>query len=255
MDNDDTAASLLSRGDHRFAQLAHHLDHHQWAAPSLCSEWTNHEVLAHLVVGYSTPIGSIAQSMLGRRGNFDATNTALARELAATRCPAALLDDFDQLHRHPRGIGRLFPSSLMLGDHVVHELDIVFALGRPSTIPVETLTTVLNTEVRIPNPFVPARRRSQGLHLQATDTPWEHRGDPTSRLLVRGAAADLASVLAGRPTPCLASPAQASTPCAPGSPTRTSGLDRSGTTGHRHTSNPASKSRPANQHDSYAISP
>jgi uncharacterized protein (TIGR03083 family) len=199
MDNDDTAASLLSRSDHRLAQLARHLDHHQWAAPSLCSEWTNHEVLAHLVVGYSTPIGSIAQRMLRRRGNFDATNTALARELAATRCPAALLDDFDQLHRHPRGIGRLFPSSLMLGDHVIHELDIMFALGRPSTIPVETLTAVLNTEVRIPNPFVPARRRSQGLHLQATDTPWEHRSDPTSRLLVRGAATDLASVLAGRP--------------------------------------------------------
>jgi uncharacterized protein (TIGR03083 family) len=195
MDSDD----LLSRSDQRFMQLARDLDDHEWAAPSLCSEWTNHEVLAHLVVGYSTPIGSIALRMLQRRGNFDATNTVLSRELAATRSPAALLDDFDHLRRHPRGIGRLFPGRLMLGDHVIHELDIVFALGRPSTIPVETLIAVLNTEVHIPNPFVPARRRSKGMHLHASDTPWDHRGDPTSRLVVRGSAADLASVLAGRP--------------------------------------------------------
>jgi uncharacterized protein (TIGR03083 family) len=215
MDNDDTAASLLSRSDQRFVQLARDLDDRQWGAPSLCSEWTNHEVLAHLVVGYSAPISSIAGRMLQRRGDFDATNTMLSRELAATRCPAGLLDDFDQLRRHPRGIARLFPSPLMLGDHVIHELDIVFALGRPSTIPVETLTAVLNTEVRTPTPS----SRPAADHEACTYRPPIRRGNtaatPPPGFSCAVVPPNSPPSWPGAATPCLASPAQASTPCAP----------------------------------------
>ena len=194
-----SAAELLARNDERFATSARELDEHEWASPSLCAEWTNHEVLAHLVVGYSAPVHAVAGQMIRHRGNFDAANTRMARDLAAHRAPPQLLDDFDRLRAHPRGIGALLPKRLLLGDHVMHELDIVFALGREPSIPGDILAAVLQTEVSILNPFVPARRRAQGLTLHATDTAWTHRNEPGHDRIVYGAAADLASVLAGRP--------------------------------------------------------
>jgi hypothetical protein len=101
------------------------------------------------------------------------------------------------LTQQARGVGRVFPRRLLLGDHVVHELDISYALGRDSTIPAAVVAAVLDSEVRIPNPFVRAFARARGLTLIATDTTWSHphRGGPT----VSGKAGFLASVLAGRP--------------------------------------------------------
>ena len=87
----------------------------QWAKPSLCSEWTNHEVLAHLVIGYGAAVSAVAASMLRHRGSFDAANTDLARRLAAQRDPAQLIDDFIALARRPRGIGRIFPRRAAAG--------------------------------------------------------------------------------------------------------------------------------------------
>jgi uncharacterized protein (TIGR03083 family) len=190
------SVDALRDNDARFADLARGITVAQWAEPSLCTEWTNHHVLAHLVVGYSAGLGSITANMLRQRGSFDASNRELARRLATQRDPAALIDEFVALARRPRGVGRVFPKSLLLGDHVIHELDITYALGRESAVPTSTLAAVLNIQVRVPNPFVAAAARSRGLNLLATDTHWVHRADgPT----VSGRAAHLASVLAGRP--------------------------------------------------------
>ena len=134
--------------------------------------------------------------MLRHRGSFDGANAAMARTLAAVRAPAELLDDYQRLSRQPRGMGRYFPSRLFLGDHVTHELDMVFALEREPEIEPDVLVAVLNTQVAVPNPFVPAFRNSRGLRLRATDTAWSHgeRGP-----VVEGRAAELVSVLGGRP--------------------------------------------------------
>ena len=73
---------------------------------------------------------------------------------------------------------------------------MLFALGREPAIPADVLVAVLNTQVNVPNPFVPAYRNSGGLRLIATDADWTHgeRGP-----IVRGRAADLVSVLGNRP--------------------------------------------------------
>jgi len=190
------SANTLRENDTRLAELARGISAAQWAEPSLCAEWTNHEVLAHLVVGYGIAPSAVAASVLRHRGSFDAANTELARRLAAQRDPARLVDDFIALVFRPRGIGRVFPRQLLLGDHVIHELDITYALGKESAVPISTVVGVLNTQVRLPNPFVPAAARARGLNLLATDTDWSCRADgPT----VTGQAAHLASVLAGRP--------------------------------------------------------
>ena len=191
-----SARDLLRENDARFLALARGFSADDWRRHSLCDRWTNHEVLAHLVVGLSASLGSLTGAMLRRRGSFDQANAEMAMAVAGQRSPAELLDDFDRLGREPRGLGRYFPSRLHLGDHVTHELDIVFALDRHPQIPPEALIAVLKTQVAVPNPFVPAFRNSRGLRLCALDADWSHgsRGP-----VVEGRAAELVSVLGNRP--------------------------------------------------------
>jgi uncharacterized protein (TIGR03083 family) len=191
-----TSRSRLRDNDFRFLTFASGLSEMDWSQQSLCTEWTNHEVLAHLVVGYQSSPGALAGAMIRHRSSFDRANARLARTLAAQRIPQELIDDFAALSQAPRGLGRVFPRRLLLGDHVIHELDIAYALGRQSMIAAEALVAVLDTQVHVPNPFVPAAARARGLTLRATDVQWAHHdGGP----VVSGTAADLASVLAGRP--------------------------------------------------------
>ena len=187
---------VLRANDARFYALAVGFSAVEWSQPSLCDGWSNHDVLAHLVVGYSAGAGVVAAEMLRHGGSFDRANAAQARSLATLRTPADLLDDFKRLTRWPRGLGRYLPPRLLLGDHITHELDMLFALGREPEIPAEALVAVLNTQVSLPNPFVPAFRNSRGLRLTAADADWTHgeRGP-----IVRGPAADLVSVLGDRP--------------------------------------------------------
>ena len=189
---------LLRENDVRFRALAHGFSADDWLCPSLCERWTNHAVLAHLVVGLSASLHSVVGAMVGHRGSFDSANAEMARTLAAVRSPAELLDDYERLSHQPRGMGRYFPSRLFLGDHVTHELDMVFALDREPEIEPDVLVAVLNTQVAVPNPFVPAFRNSRGLRLRATDAEWSHgeRGP-----LVEGRTAELVSVLGNRPKP------------------------------------------------------
>lgn len=191
-----SARELLRINDQRFGALAAGFSDDDWSRPSLCEEWTTHDVLAHLVVGYRTGALAVTAEMLRHRGSFDRANSGMARTAAATRSPAELLDEFELLMEQPRGLGRYFPRRLLLGDHVTHELDILFALGRDPSIPADALVAVLNTQVAVPNPFVPAFRNARGLRLMATDVDWTH-GDRGPA--VHGRAAELISVLGNRP--------------------------------------------------------
>jgi len=191
-----TPRNLLRHNDLRFVSFARSLSAAEWQRPSLCTDWTNHEVLAHIVYGYQAPPVPMVTEMVRRGGSFDRANSALARQHAARHSPAGLLDDLTALIDAPRGIGRVFPPRLLLGDHVIHELDIALAIGREPDLPADALTAVLETQVRVPNPFIPARSRARGLTLHASDVGWRHGGTGPH---VTGSAAHLASVLAGRP--------------------------------------------------------
>jgi uncharacterized protein (TIGR03083 family) len=190
-----TARDRLRANDARFHALANTLSAEEWAQPSLCDAWTNHDVLAHLVVGYSAGAVTLMAEMRRHRWSFDGANAEMACKLAASRTPTDLLDDFERLHHLPQGLGRYFPTRLLLGDHITHELDMLFAIGRESAIPADAPVDVLNTQVSVPNPFVPAHRNSRGLRLTATDASWTHGQGP----LVSGRAAELVSVLGNRP--------------------------------------------------------
>lgn len=88
---------MLRSNDERFHTLAAGLGPDEWARPSLCDEWTNHEVLAHLVIGYRLRATGMIREILSRGGSFDRANTAMAGALAAARGPAELLDEFGDL--------------------------------------------------------------------------------------------------------------------------------------------------------------
>ena len=186
---------VLRANDERFADVAAGLTLEEWAAPSLCTEWSNREVLGHLVVGCSHPVGTFLGALVRHR-NFDRANTAIVRDAARDRSVEALLTDFRAVSARPEGVGRYFPARLLLGDHITHELDILFAVGREPDIPPHLLNAVLDTQVAFPNPFVPAYRNSRDLRLVAVDTGWRHgNAGPT----VEGTAAELISVLGNRP--------------------------------------------------------
>ena len=141
---------LLQENDQRFLDLAQGFSTDDWSRPSLCERWTNHEVLAHLVVGLSASCGPVVGAMVRHRGSFDDATVELARVLGAVLEPSELLDAFERLSREPRGLGRYFPSRMHLGDHVTHELDMVFALDREPEISADVLIAVLNTQVAVP---------------------------------------------------------------------------------------------------------
>ena len=130
--------------------------------------------------------GVTAGEILRHGGSFDRANTAMACSLAADRSPAELLDEFGRLVYRPRGLGRIFPPRLLLGDHITHELDILFAIDREPDIAGEAVVAVLNTQVALPNPFVPAFRNSRGLRLRATDVDWAHGDSGAARRGKRG---------------------------------------------------------------------
>jgi uncharacterized protein (TIGR03083 family) len=190
-----SARDRLRANDARFHAVANTFSAEEWALPSLCDGWSNHDVLAHLVVGYSAGAAAMTAEMRCHSWSFDRANGAMARALAASRLPTDLLDDFSRLTQRPQGLGRYFPPQLLLGDHITHELDMLFALGHQPAIPADALVAVLNTQVSVPNPFVPAYGNSRRLRLIATDADWTHGQGP----IVRGPAAELVSVLGNRP--------------------------------------------------------
>ena len=190
-----SAREVLRANDERFADVVGRLTPEEWAAPSLCAEWSNRDVLGHLVVGCSHPVGGFLGAIF-RHGDFDRANAATATERARGCSIESLLDDFRTVSACPAGVGRYFPARLLVGDHITHELDILFAVGREPDIPPQLLNAVLDTQVAFPNPFVPAYRNSQGLRLVAVDTGWRHG---TTGPTVEGTAAELISVLGNRP--------------------------------------------------------
>ena len=87
---------LLRDNDERFSALARGFSADDWSQPSLCERWTNHQVLAHLVVGLSASLPSMAGAMVRHRGAFDSANADMATapcRVAITRGPARRFRD------------------------------------------------------------------------------------------------------------------------------------------------------------------
>ncbi|ANN17671.1 DinB family protein [Amycolatopsis orientalis] len=173
-----------------FAAFLRTLTPAQWDAPTLCSEWTVREVVAHVVdydhLGFRDLLGQAVRAGL----RLDRMNAlGVARE--PDRTPEELIARIEE-RLQPRGLTAAFGGRVALLDGLVHQQDIRRPLGLPREIPPERLRHAL-AFARFAPP-VKAYRRACGLRLVATDLGWSAGSGPE----VRGHGEPLLLAIAGR---------------------------------------------------------
>lgn len=162
----------------------------QWDVPSLCGDWTVHDVVAHLTAAASTGRLRWLRSVVGARFDFDLHN---ARRLAEHRgaTPTETLERFRRVVTSTTAASGHTPA--WLGEVVVHAQDIRRPLGLAREPGLHALTEVARFYVS--RDFtVPSRTAVEGLRLEAADGPFEHGSGP----LVRGSTLALVMAMAGR---------------------------------------------------------
>ena len=162
----------------------------QWATQSLCSDWSVHQVLGHMVAtAKMTPTKFFGQ-FAAARFNFTAFNAKnVARDTRPT--PAATLAEF-RAHlldtTAPPG-----PIDSMVGEMVVHGADIRRPLGIAYTPPAATVLRAAQF-YQGSNLIVGGKDRIAGLTLRATDADWTHGSGPEAA----GPLISLAMAMTGR---------------------------------------------------------
>jgi len=140
----------------------------EWEAPSLCRGWQVRDVIAHMAVGHTTPVLSMAAALARHRFRMDQTSFALATGYARSHTPAQILARFREgTAGPPRAATRLVPVHELFTDHLVHHQDIRRPLGMPRQIPQERSLAALHALHRMRT--VRGRARMRGLHVVATD--------------------------------------------------------------------------------------
>jgi uncharacterized protein (TIGR03083 family) len=162
----------------------------QWATPSLCSQWTVRDVLAHLTSAASLTPPAFFAKLAGTRFSFDKLQES---GVAAQRgdSPADTLARFEAVEtstKHPPG-----PGDTWLGEMIVHAEDIRRPLGIKHEYPNEAVVRVANF-FKGSNLLIGSKRRIAGLTLHATDTEWSHGTGPE----VAGPILSLVMAMTGR---------------------------------------------------------
>ena len=190
--NDLWAAVHAERA--RLAEDLAGLDEAQWAAPSLCGRWTVEDVVAHLTAAASIGRLRWLRSVLGARFDFDLHNQRRLEEHRGAT-PAETLQGFRAVAGSTAAPSK--DTAAWLGEVVVHGQDVRRPLGLPRTPPVGTVTAVARFYAG-KDFAVPSRSAAQGLHLVATDGPFESGSGP----LVSGTTLAIVMALAGRAAYC-----------------------------------------------------
>lgn len=162
----------------------------RWQTPSLCSGWTVHDVLAHMVATarLTPPTFLVRLAACG----FSMSRFT-DRQLAAQRAggPAGTLAAFRAVETSrsaPPG-----PTLSWLGEALVHAEDIRRPLGIRRDYPLAAVTAVTEFYAGS-NVLIGGKRRVTGLTLKATDTDWSHGSGP----VVEGPAPALMLATTGR---------------------------------------------------------
>ena len=151
------------------------LSEHEWAARSLCTDWSVQDVLAHMT---STAQMSPPKFVAGFAGSGFNFSKFSAKGIAKHRgsSSAETLQRFrDQQHSTSAPPG---PKPSWLGETIVHAEDIRRPLGIKHDYPVDAVTTVLDF-YKGSNTLIGTKNRIDGLALRATDADWSHGAGPT----------------------------------------------------------------------------
>ena len=162
----------------------------RWRTPSLCTGWTVHDVLAHMVSTAKLTPPAFFAGLIGSGFSFDRFTQ---RRIAAERAggPAATLAAFRAVETSttaPPG-----PTTSWLGEALVHAEDIRRPLGIRHEYPADAVRQVTEFYASS-NVLIGGKRRVEGVTLQATDTDWSHGSGP----VVAGPALALMLATTGR---------------------------------------------------------
>ena len=166
----------------------------QWVTPSLCTEFSVRQVLAHLTAGASlNPVRWLA-GVIRWRFDFDKqVAMRLTEQLGAN--PTETLTRFCRVVTSTAKPP--LPTAAMLGETIVHAEDIRRPLGIHRDYPITTLTRLANY-YQGSDLVVLAKGRIVGLRLQASDGPFAAGLGP----LVSGRTLALIMAMTGRVTYC-----------------------------------------------------
>lgn len=156
----------------RAADMFAGLSDEQWAAASLCAEWTVRDVAGHLIGPFCV---SVPRFMLGSLVSGGPSRYSVKRSRQLGRRPAgeivAILREHAGQRFVPPGTGALAP----LTDLAVHTRDVARPLGLDTTASPAAWRGALGflTSPRARRGFVP-RGRTDGLRFRATDQDWAY---------------------------------------------------------------------------------
>lgn len=162
----------------------------QWRTPSLCSEWTVHDVFAHLLSAAKMTPPKFLVRFAGAGFNFNAFAARQVRKEGAGG-PAATMSAFRAAETRtsaPPG-----PKETWLGEAFVHGEDIRRPLGIKRHYPMDEVTRTIAFYASS-NPIIHGRDRVAGLTLRATDADFSVGSGPE----VTGPAISLLLAAAGR---------------------------------------------------------
>ncbi len=163
----------------------------QWDTPSLCSDWTVRDVVAHMIATAKITPATFFPKLIGSGFSFKRMQD---KDLATERggSPSDTLTRFRAIvssTKHPPG-----PADTWLGETIIHAEDIRRPLGVKHDYPIDAAVRVADS-YKNSNLVMGSKRRIAGVRLTATDTDWTHGDGPE----VRGPIMLLLMALSGRP--------------------------------------------------------
>lgn len=162
----------------------------QWDTASLCSRWTVHDVLAHLLslakMNPPTFVGKLARAGFGF-DRYTAREVALEGRGGPDSTLRAYREVVDRTSAPPG------PKQTWLGETIVHGEDIRRPLGLTGSYPLEATIAALQFYSRS-NAIIGGRSRVAGLTMRATDSDCVIGSGPE----VRGPALALLLAASGR---------------------------------------------------------
>lgn len=176
----------------RAADLVASLTPEQLRTPSLCAEWSVHDVAAHLLMPLVTPLPRLLLSMARHRFDFSRANVALTRSVAR-RSAADIAAQLRAKAEHPfRPPGTGYETPLT--DLLVHQQDIRRPLGLGTDIDPDRLRVALALLASGKTRVVTPSARLLGLRFEATDVDWS----AGNGAVVRGPGEAVLLAMAGR---------------------------------------------------------
>ena len=178
------------------AQTVSGLDDAEWDHDTYCAGWRARDVVAHMLVGYTTPMPRMLAKVAGARFDIPALSARESVAYGTAHEPAELLAELRRVQAGDvrKGIAHLIPPDEAVVDHVIHHVDIARPLGRPRTTLPRARRVALDRIVTLGG-FVKAKGRAKGLRFVATDDDWSWGDGPE----VAGPSEDLLLALSGRP--------------------------------------------------------